>query len=44
MGTPGSDADPAISDAGARNYRTRISDTLDGARSVRRDVDGDPSE
>jgi hypothetical protein len=33
-----------ISDAGARSYRTRISDTLDGARSVRRDVDGDPSE
>jgi hypothetical protein len=31
-------------DATARDYRTRLSDTLDGANSVRRDVDGDPSE
>jgi len=34
----------AIEGAASRNYRARISDILDGARSVGRDVDGDPSE
>jgi hypothetical protein len=36
--------DPALEDAAARDYRTRIADTLDGASSVRRDLDGGPSE
>ena len=36
--------EPAIEGAASRNYRARISDILDGARSVGRDVDGDPSE
>jgi hypothetical protein len=35
---------PALPGATVRNHRTRIADTLGGARSVRLDLGGDASE